>query len=538
VPYLASQYLHERTTTNDPGWRLEDSGSSAGSLWPTLEELARPAREKRRLNPAVRDQLITELCSRTPLSVRELAQLLDRTEAYTGDAIRPLLEVDRLTFLYPGQPRHPKQRYLTPNSPAADQAEQIRAGEIPVAGAASVLSPGVEGTVVSHLGAGSAAANPESDVASRIWTQLERSALVARERRRLAPAVRDRLVLELCSMAPLSARELGVLLNRSEAYVADAIHPLVTAGELGFLYPDQPRHPRQKYVSRTRVPVAEILPVAEVSGGQVAPDLADKEDLERLGRLAQVRWSELDQLASSARDNRSLGRAELVNLIEAIGRVAPVSVRELAVLTDRREEYIREVLDGLRTAGRLRSLYPVEPTHAPQKYLAVATTPEPTGHAIAKVVQAVDGTPPELRQTRDAGFDPASGLFVPEVPLTAKPGPPPGRIEPPARPLENDTAGRPPRIGASTWNPATNSIVTVLTGILFGITLPPAWWFYSLLVAAGLAALHVVTGSTQYQRYQALDPSPGRKASFLVLKGMVAFVEIILVTLVVSLIHC
>src|SRR5687768_15720548 len=99
--HVGRSVLERRFDTSDWPYRL---------LWPTLETMARPARERRRLAPAIRDDLISLLCAKVPLSVRELATLLDRTEAYTGDAIRPLVENGRLTFLFPSQPRHPRQR--------------------------------------------------------------------------------------------------------------------------------------------------------------------------------------------------------------------------------------------------------------------------------------------------------------------------------------------------------------------------------------------------------------------------------------------
>jgi hypothetical protein len=96
---------------------LDDSDAQASGVWPDLEALARPARERRRLPPDTRSRIILELCERAPLSVKELSLLLDRSEAYVGDAIRPLVTAGDLTFLYPDQPRHPKQKYLA----AADQ---------------------------------------------------------------------------------------------------------------------------------------------------------------------------------------------------------------------------------------------------------------------------------------------------------------------------------------------------------------------------------------------------------------------------------
>ena len=232
---------------------MEDSGSLAQLLWPTLVELARPAREKRRLDPDSRDRLILELCGRAALSVRELADLMDRTEAYVGDAIRPLVDAQRLIFQYPDQPRHPRQRYLTAGSDASATAALIRthAGRKPDSNAPP-------------------AAN--DDPAALVWEELERIARPARDKRRLPPPVRDNLIVALCGRAPLSVRELALLLNRSEAYIADAVQPLVSSGRLSFLYPDQPRHPRQRYAARwTDAPLTDIADAAEPGEPDDAP---------------------------------------------------------------------------------------------------------------------------------------------------------------------------------------------------------------------------------------------------------------------------
>ena len=92
---------------------MDDTDAQAQSYWPDLEELARPARERRRLPPEQRSQIIVQRCGRAPLSVKELSVLLDRSEAYVGDAIRPLVNAGDLTFLYPDQPRHPRQKYVS-----------------------------------------------------------------------------------------------------------------------------------------------------------------------------------------------------------------------------------------------------------------------------------------------------------------------------------------------------------------------------------------------------------------------------------------
>jgi hypothetical protein len=91
---------------------LDETDAQQQPYWPELEVIARPARERRRLPPDVRRHIIINLCRRAPLSVKDLSILLDRSEAYIGDAIRPLVSSGELTFLFPDQPRHPRQKYI------------------------------------------------------------------------------------------------------------------------------------------------------------------------------------------------------------------------------------------------------------------------------------------------------------------------------------------------------------------------------------------------------------------------------------------
>lgn len=102
---------------------MDDADAQSQPFWTELEEIARAARERRRLVPAERSEIIVRLCGRAALSVRELSILLDRSEAYVGDAIRPLLNAGELTFLYPDQPRHPRQKYMAVASAAPEVGE-------------------------------------------------------------------------------------------------------------------------------------------------------------------------------------------------------------------------------------------------------------------------------------------------------------------------------------------------------------------------------------------------------------------------------
>ena len=110
---------------------LDDTDAQASRAWPELEALANPARERRRLPPEVRSRIILELCAVAPLSVKDLSTLLQRSEAYVGDAIRPLVAAGDLTFLYPDQPRHPKQKYRAASQPLAASASRFEPAGAP-----------------------------------------------------------------------------------------------------------------------------------------------------------------------------------------------------------------------------------------------------------------------------------------------------------------------------------------------------------------------------------------------------------------------
>ena len=217
------------------------------------------------------------------------------------------------------------------------------------------------------------------------WDELEAIARPARERRRLAPDVRRLIIINLCRRAPLSVKDLSILLDRSEAYIGDAIRPLVSAGELTFLYPDQPRHPRQKYV-------------AAASNGVASGPVLEPEDVEEL--------------------------------------VAPA-----------RDELLRP-----------------------------ASFPRP-----------MEGAPP---------------------PMEAPP--------PPMLP-----------------NQASNLVYVIVIGLILAFARVPYWWGAAAVAALALSWLHIATDSGQYRQFSSLKFLRSRITGFILLKSVVAFVEIAAVYLLV-----
>lgn len=102
---------------------IDTSPRDAPGLWVELLELARPAREHRRLDVPTRDAIILALCTRTPLSVDELTELLQRGEAIVRRTIQSLIARQQLVYRYPEQPSHPRQRYRASQLPLPQRAD-------------------------------------------------------------------------------------------------------------------------------------------------------------------------------------------------------------------------------------------------------------------------------------------------------------------------------------------------------------------------------------------------------------------------------
>lgn len=76
---------------------------------------------------------------------------------------------------------------------------------------------------------------------------------IARSQQRLSPRVTEQAILELCTVQPLTLRELTILLGRSRQVLMLRIRALETAGALRPLHP-QRNHPYQRYVAVVPAP--------------------------------------------------------------------------------------------------------------------------------------------------------------------------------------------------------------------------------------------------------------------------------------------
>lgn len=82
-----------------------------GDLLAQLEIIAQPSRTQLRLIPTTRDAVIVALCTVTPLSVSQIAQLMRRDRDTTYQAVRRLVRAKRLNYLYPDARSRPGQKY-------------------------------------------------------------------------------------------------------------------------------------------------------------------------------------------------------------------------------------------------------------------------------------------------------------------------------------------------------------------------------------------------------------------------------------------
>ncbi|MEA2526658.1 MAG: ATP-dependent helicase RecG, partial [Thermomicrobiales bacterium] len=94
----------------------DDVGSLVDDpVWGTLNDIAQPVASVDYVDARLRDDVIVRLCRVRPLSILELMWLLGRNKAYLRTVLKALVDAGRLAYFYPDRPRHPQQRYLTPD---------------------------------------------------------------------------------------------------------------------------------------------------------------------------------------------------------------------------------------------------------------------------------------------------------------------------------------------------------------------------------------------------------------------------------------
>ena len=190
----------------------------------------------------------------------------------------------------------------------------------------------------------------------------------------------------------------------------------------------------------------------------------------------------------------------------------PLSVKDLSVLLDRSEAYIGDAIRPLVNAGELTLLYPDQPRHPRQKYMAASEV-------------SVELTPIE----EDLTIEVPQSYLAPAMRSERR------REDPPYRPPAADrlpaSPARDPESPAPAFpNPAVNLLYAVAVGVILGITTPPLWWAIAIAAAVLLSVWHRAANSAQYRQFGDLDALPNGGA-FLLLKSLVTFAEIALLFL-------
>ena len=85
----------------DNGARLQDNESIKLALKPL----------KKRLKPAILNQIVVDLCKIKGFECSELAGLIHRDETYVRTIVTKLVRAGRLRMKYPEMPNHPHQAY-------------------------------------------------------------------------------------------------------------------------------------------------------------------------------------------------------------------------------------------------------------------------------------------------------------------------------------------------------------------------------------------------------------------------------------------
>ncbi len=100
-----------------------NSDSSSTNSDARFQRIIKPLANTRRYKTNDVKKAIVALCEVEPLSLRRLAELLNRTPNQVRNYIKPLLADGHLQLLYPENPKHPKQKYSSVKKARIDTPE-------------------------------------------------------------------------------------------------------------------------------------------------------------------------------------------------------------------------------------------------------------------------------------------------------------------------------------------------------------------------------------------------------------------------------
>jgi ATP-dependent DNA helicase RecG len=83
-----------------------------------LQPLAEAARKSKKVSQTMMQRMLVELCSRTPLTAQQLADLLKRDiHSLKNHYLKPMVKSGALKLLFPNKPNHPNQAYTAGGLP-------------------------------------------------------------------------------------------------------------------------------------------------------------------------------------------------------------------------------------------------------------------------------------------------------------------------------------------------------------------------------------------------------------------------------------
>lgn len=113
---------------------------------------------------------------------------------------------------------------------------------------------GLQATSGTRLSTNAAASSSKQEtIPVNLWNDLMYIGAVVRNHPRIDRLTLEKVIIQLCVLAPLGVNELETLLKRNKQYILRVIRTLLASGHINYLYPHQPSHPRQKYVATKKV---------------------------------------------------------------------------------------------------------------------------------------------------------------------------------------------------------------------------------------------------------------------------------------------
>jgi ATP-dependent DNA helicase RecG len=89
----------------------------------------------------------------------------------------------------------------------------------------------------------------QETISENLWNELMQIGTDIRAHSRINRVTLEKVIVQLCALAPLGVNDLETILKRKKHYLLRIIPSLIVSNRINYKYPHQPNHPRQKYVA-------------------------------------------------------------------------------------------------------------------------------------------------------------------------------------------------------------------------------------------------------------------------------------------------